>query len=131
MGRPLNQNEAKTQHDVYWSLMPDPKLPHAVCYTLKEVSDFYMAANKMLADCGVPEKERGVALVLGVNLDQSQSYAKNKPTIMMVATQFTDNVDPTIGRVDAINNPTMKAGWTAPIPPDIGDVALDAGGLWP
>jgi hypothetical protein len=131
-GKFLGPGDAKYQYDEFWRSVGGAKLPYAVCYKLTELASFYFAANAMFSRLNVEEEQRGVALMLGTHLDQDSSHAKNKPTIMMVATQFRDNVDPRSGKVDAINNPVIKGGWpTGVIPPNIDDLAYDAGSLWP
>jgi len=132
-GRFLDPGQAKNQYDAFWTFVGGTKFPISVCYTLKELSEFYIRANEMMAQKNVPEEQRGVAITLGIHLDQGSSHARNKVTLMMVATQFKDNNDPHAGKVDAINNPILKAGWPAQLtlPPDIDDLAYDAGSLWP
>lgn len=131
-GRFLNPGEAKKQYDAFWDA-GGGNLPQAVCYKLKDLAEFYMKANEVMAADGVPEDQRGVALMIGIHLDQGSSHAKNKPTIMMVATQWVDNSDPNAGKTDSINNPIIKDGWPVAFapPPNITDTSYDAGSLWP
>jgi len=131
-GKFLPEGKALEQYTAFWGFTGNEFLPHAVCYKLDELLMFYNQAKQTLEADGVPESERGVALMLGLHLDPSSSHAHNKPTIMMVATQWVDNADPKAGKVDSINNPILQEGWTALAPPPpIKDTSYDAGSLWP
>jgi hypothetical protein len=132
MGRFLKEGEAKTQFDAFWAAGGGGNLPFAVCYTITELATFLQEADKTLGEDNVPQEQRGIALMLGIHLDQSSSHAKNKPTIMLVATQWQDNPDPNAGKVDVINNPVIQGGTIALAPPPpVKDTSYDAGSLWP
>ena len=131
-GHPLPTGTAKNQYDAFWNATPSPGLPKAVCYNLTEIDKFLLMAREMFDKTEVPDDQRGVALMIGIHLDASSTHAGFKPTLMMVATQFVDNIDSNAGKVDSINNRILKAGWPVhSVPPDIDDVSYNAGSLWP
>lgn len=74
--------------------------PRVVCFSLNEIRNFLCVVDAALPN--VPSTKKAIAFVFGISQKRPDTYRYNKPTIMMVGTEFEE--DAVQGRVTKIVN---------------------------
>lgn len=95
MGSEITRAEGNSQFSLFLELkstLPNPDIfPDAVCYSINELITFLNVAKDSLTTYGIPSDEQGIAIMLGISNDNSAGHAKDKVSVMLVATAFQQN----------------------------------------
>ncbi len=134
IGSMLPEGEAKILNDRFNELkstLPEDVqlvIPNAVCYSLKELQGYLGSLKVMFEESGIPEEQRGVAMMLGQYDDSvKKEHLRNKVTVMFIASRVESDDQ---GKITKIDNCIIKAGEFDP-PGEVGDVSYDVGSLDP
>lgn len=125
-GQVLPPGKALEQYTKFNNQYGNPNFPQAVVFTVDELQTYLERANSMFDEQGVQANERGISLCYGIQLVDPAKENYNKPTLMLVATQFKeDALHP--GKVEGINNPVSGLVWpgTEPAPTTLPDYCYD------